>query len=86
MSQLIINIKDKALVEKITKILRVFEDDGVEIENIVDDNQYNKKWDDSFIEKNWLEIVRSAHIPENYEKSEQYIEDRVKDWKERGKI
>jgi len=83
--QLVIDIKNESLTDKIIKILEVFKNDGVEIiKNF--DNEKSNKLDDEYIEKNWLNIIRKAHIPDGYEKSEQYIEDRVKDWEERRKI
>jgi len=82
--QLVINIKNESLTDKIIKILEVFKNDGVEIRKNFD--YESSKLSDEYIEKNWLDIIRKAHIPDGYEKSEQYIEDRVKDWEERGKI
>ena len=83
--QLIIDIKNESIAEKIKTILNVFKDDGVKI--LETKNQKPKtNLTDEYIEKNWLDIIRQAHVPEDYENSEQYIEDRVKDWEERGKI
>ncbi len=93
--QITIEIKDDSIGDKILWFLNNLKDKGIEIVHSQDGStskkQENKKDDedkfsDEYIEKNWLDIIRQAHVPEDYENSEQYIEDRVKDWEERGKI
>lgn len=83
--QLIVDIKNKSIADKIVRLLKDFKDKGVEIREIKKAKQ-ETEFSDEYIEKNWLDIIRKAHVPEDYENSEQYMEDRVKDWEERGKI
>ena len=77
MKQLVLNIYNEEIMDKLLWMLKHFENDGVEIKN-QDKIEYTKE--------NWQQIIRSAYIPEGYEKSEKFIEDRIQDWKERGKI
>jgi len=90
--QLIVDIKNESISDKIIQLLKIFQNDGVEIKKTEYPQRKNKElrsqrvYRDENIEKNWEQIIRSAHVPENYYKSEQYAEDRVEDLKERGKI
>ena len=90
--QLIVDIKNESISDKIIQLLKIFQNDGVEIKKTEFPQQKNKAqrsqrvYRNEDVEKNWEQIIRSAHVPENYYKSAQYIEDRVKDWEERGKI
>jgi len=46
---------------------------------ITETSQHNQAWSDEYIKQNWKRIVSKslAHLPEDYEKSEQYFEDRA---------
>jgi len=59
MNQLILNIKNDLLLEKIVQLLEVFRNDGVEIKEILKSTQNN--WSNEYIEKNWREIGMSTH-------------------------
>ena len=48
MSQLIVNIKNKELLDKIIKLLEVFKQDGVEITSISKDKEYDIDYERSY--------------------------------------
>ena len=57
--QLVIDIKDESLVEKIIKFLGEFKRDGVEIKNISSTD--HQEFNDQYIEDNWREILLGTH-------------------------
>ena len=74
--QLVINIKDRYLVDKIVWFLESFKDKGVEI--IKKDNILNAKqeYSDEYLEENWKELIMGCKSDPEYYKSEEYYEDR----------
>lgn len=77
MSQLVLDIKNDTVKEKIVWLLQHFTKNELEIveENVVLEN--DKTWTNEYIEKNWKRIVSKslANLPEDYEKSDAYHED-----------
>lgn len=82
MSQIIINIANESLKEKILWFLSRFKDDGVQIEESKDEQQ-KKEYSKEYLEKNWkklamgtrssklnddemLEIAHEEHYNEKY--------------------
>ena len=85
--QLIIDIKNESIANKIKTILNVFKDDGVKVQELKTKNQKPEtKLSDEYIQKNWKELIMTSGDSSEYYKSEQYYEDRVEDYRERGKI
>ena len=85
--QLIIDIPNSSLADKIIQILNAFKSDGVTIKK----EFKPKKIDESlltqeYIKEHWRELVMTSGDYSDYYKSEQYYEDRAKDYEERGKI
>jgi len=85
--QLIIDIPSNSLGDKIIQILNVFKNDGIKIKKQIE----SKKNDESlltkeYIKENWQELVMTSGDSSDYYKSDQYYEDRAKDYKNRGKI
>ena len=85
--QLIIDIPSNSLGDKIIQILNAFKNDGIKIKKQVE----SKKIDESlltkeYIKENWRELVMTSGDSSDYYKSDQYYEDRAKDYEERGKI
>jgi len=85
--QLIIDIPSTSLGDKIIQILNAFKNDGVKIKKQVE----SQKNDESlltkeYIKENWRELVMTSGDSSDYYKSDQYYEDRAKDYEERGKI
>ncbi|MBA1437824.1 MAG: hypothetical protein FAF05_02355 [Epsilonproteobacteria bacterium] len=67
--QLIIDIKNENLVDKIVWFLKAFQDKGVEILNYktkeANENKQNlldSKWDKEFAKKHWKEIVLDTDL------------------------
>jgi hypothetical protein len=52
--QLIVNIENEKIADKIIKILESFKEDGVKIIK-------NEKWDDDYIKKHWRDIIMNTH-------------------------
>ncbi len=90
--QLMIDIKNESIANKIIQILEVFKNDGVEIKHvnsnkpITKNQQQETNLSDEYIEKNWRNLIMTNHSDSDYYKSEQYKIDRAIDWEERGKI
>jgi len=85
--QLVIDIPSESLGDKIIQILNAFKSDGVKINREVE----TKKVDESlltkeYIKENWKELVMTSGDSADYYKSEQYYEDRAKDYEQRGKV
>lgn len=60
--QLIIDIKDDSIADKIVWFLKSFQDKGVEIrENKSTASEKETKFSDEYIEKNWKKIGMSTH-------------------------
>lgn len=85
--QLIIDIKNESIANKIKTILNVFKDDGVKVQELKTKNQKPETiLSDEYIEKHWKELIMTSGNSSNYYKSEQYYEDRAEDYRQRGKI
>ena len=77
--QLIIDIPNNSLADKIIKILNVFKSDGAKIKITENPNnaQYKKfDYSDAEIEKNWKDILMNTQSDPDYYKSELYYEER----------
>ena len=78
--QIVINIKEHSVQEKILWMLEHFKDDGVEIEKIMapDNSIDSEKYTDEYIQENWREMMSKGLTGFNvdYYKSEQYKLDR----------
>ena len=61
--QLIIDIKNEELANKIIWFLKSFKDKGVEILNYKtkDDDFSTQEWDEEFAKKHWREIIMGTH-------------------------
>ena len=85
--QLIIDIPSDSLGNKIIQILNVFKSDGIKIKEQVELQKNNESLlTKEYIKENWKELVMTSGDSSSYYKSEQYYEDRAKDYEERGKI
>ena len=85
--QLIIDIPSDSLGNKIIQILNVFKNDGVEIisKKAKVENRDESLLTKEYIKENWKELVMTSGDSSSYYKSEQYYEDRAKDYEEREK-
>ena len=60
--QLIIDIKNESIVEKIKTILNAFKDDGVKVQELNTKNQKPEtELSDEYIAKNWRKIGMNTH-------------------------
>ena len=85
--QLIIDIKNESIANKIKTILNVFKDDGVKVQELKTKNQKPETiLSDEYIERHWKELIMTSGNSSNYYKSEQYYEDRAEDYRQRGKV
>jgi len=73
--QLILNIDNDTLAQKIIQILNVFKSDGLSIEK-QDNKKEIIKHSDEEIVQSWKKIVMDIDSDPNYYKSEQYYNDR----------
>jgi len=72
--QLIVDIKNESLINKIIQLLEIFKHDGVEIKQRRAINKID--YSDEYLEKNWKEFIMGCKSDPSYYKSEQYYEDR----------
>lgn len=85
--QLIIDIDDNNLANKIIKILNVFKNDGLKITKQNIQNIDNKlEYSDEYLKDNWKEMVITSGDNSNYYKSDEYYEDRADEYQKRGKV
>ena len=85
--QLIIDIPNNSLADKIIQILNAFKSDGIKVKKQTE----LKKLDESlltkvYIKENWKELVMTSGDSSDYYKSDEYYEDRAKDYEDREKI
>ena len=61
--QLIIDIQNEKLADKIIWFLQSFQDKGIKILNYEgkEDHLVNKEWDEEFARKHWREIIMNTH-------------------------
>jgi len=61
--QLIVDIKNENLEDKVIWFLKSFQGKGIEILNYKEkeDNLVNKEWDEKFARKHWREIIMNTH-------------------------
>lgn len=83
MSQVVLNIPNESLKEKIMWFLERFKNDGLEIKET---QKEKPKYSEEYIKKNWKKLAMGTKSDDGYYKSEQYYEDRFEDYKQRGKI
>jgi antitoxin component YwqK of YwqJK toxin-antitoxin module len=75
--QLVINIQNESLVNKIIQILEVFKNDGVKIvKKDTSSANREKEYTDEYLKENWREMVMTSGDNPDYYKSEEYYEDR----------
>ena len=75
--QLIINIQNESLVDKIVWFLETLKDKSVQIiqkETTVLDGE--SKYTDEYLKENWKEMIMSSGDSSDYYKSEMYYEER----------
>ena len=82
--QLIIDIQNESIADKIKTILSVFKNDGVEIKETLstEPKTRNEKPEtnlsEAYMEAHWKELVVTKGDYSDYYKSDQYYEDRAK--------
>jgi hypothetical protein len=89
MQQLILNIKNENIMNKLLWMLSHFKDDGIEIEYPKTKNEKRKtKFTDEYIEENWQTVVSEAlaEYDSDYEKSFEYKIDRANFQDLKGKM
>jgi len=59
--QLIVDIQNEKLADKIIWFLQSFQDKGVKILNYEKNDLINKEWNDDLIKKHWKEIGMNTH-------------------------
>jgi hypothetical protein len=76
--QLIIDIKDDSIIDKVKNLLSTLKDEDIQIKEIKSTN-IEQNLTDGYIEENWQEVVSEAlkTYDSNYEKSFQYKIDRA---------
>ena len=85
--QLIIDIPNKSLGDKIVQILNAFKSDGVKIKKQIESKKNNESlFTKEYIKENWKELVMTSGDSSDYYKSDDYYEDRAKDYEDREKI
>ena len=84
MNQLILNIENENILDKLLWMLKHFEDDGVKI--VEEKKQHEKTFSDEYLKENWKEMVMTSGDNSNYYKSDEYYEDRADDYQKRGKV
>jgi len=83
MSQLILNIENENILDKLLWMLKHFESDGVKI--VEEKKLPEHTFTDEYIKDNWRELIMTTHSDPEYYKSEAYYEERAKEYEERGK-
>ncbi|MBE0472470.1 MAG: hypothetical protein IBX55_23550 [Methyloprofundus sp.] len=78
MSQLVLEIKNDIVKERLLWLLQHFKKDELEILEPAPVLN-NQAWSDEYIEQNWRDIVSVslANLPEDFEKSDEYFEARA---------
>ncbi|MCK9491404.1 MAG: hypothetical protein M0Q24_04880 [Sulfurimonas sp.] len=74
--QLIVNIKDNSIAEKILWFLTSFSNKGVVVKQVDTDATQENLLTDEYIEENWRELLMGIKSDPEYYKSEQYKLDR----------
>jgi hypothetical protein len=83
--QLLVDIQNESMADKIVQMLSIFKHDGVEVKrNIFENSQHKysedeKEFSDKYIEENWQDVVSRALYDYNddYARSFQYKMDRA---------
>jgi len=75
--QLVINIQNESLVDKIVWFLETLKDKGVKIikKDILSIN-IESKFTDEYLRENWKEMIMTSGESSDYYKSKEYYEDR----------
>jgi len=77
MMQLVINIQNESLVEKIVWFLETLKDKGVQIiKKNTSPTNIESKFTDEYLRENWKEMVMTSGDNSDYYKSEEYYEGR----------
>ena len=77
MMQLVINIQNESLVEKIIWFLETLKDKGVQIiKKDTTSANIESKFTDKYLREHWKEMVMSSGDSSDYYKSEEYYEER----------
>jgi len=77
MMQLVINIQNEFLVEKIVWFLETLKDNGVQIiKKDTSSANIESKFTDEYLRENWKEMVMTSGESSDYYKSEEYYEER----------
>ena len=100
--QLIINIENESIAEKIKGILNVFKNEGIVIQEVKSKIKNEKEGElhsersypkvqetdlsDDYLKKHWKELVMTKGDYSNYYKSDQYYEDRAKVYNSKAMI
>ena len=85
--QLIVDIPNDSLADKIIQILNAFKSDGIKIDKQTKSTKYDESLlTEEYIKENWRELVMTSGDTKEYYKSDQYYEDRAKEYEDRGKI
>jgi len=84
--QIVIDISDKSLVDKIIWFLESFKDRGVEIITKSSFVKTREAYSDKYLEENWKELLMTTKDNSHYYKSDDYYEDRAKEYQDREKI
>jgi len=74
--QLIIDIQNESLVEKIVWFLETLKDKGVQIIQKDTTVDSKSKYTDAYLRENWKEMIMSSGDNSDYYKSEAYYEER----------
>jgi len=75
--QLIINIQNESLVEKIVWFLEALKDKGVQIiKKDTSSENIESKFTDEYLREHWKEMIMSSGDNSDYYKSEAYYKDR----------
>ena len=83
--QLIVDIDNDILAQKIIQILNIFKGDGLHIKK-GDEKVERVEYSDKYIEENWRELAMTHIDNSDYYKSEEYKMDRAIDYEKREKI
>ena len=85
--QLIIDIPSNSLGNKIMQILNAFKSDGIKVKRQTESKEIDESLlTKEYMKEHWKELVMTSEDSSDYYKSDEYYEDRARDYEERGKI
>lgn len=85
MSQIVLNIHDESLKDRILWFLSCFKSEDIEIQER-QSTQEETIYSEEYIEKNWRKLALGTKSDDAYYKSEQYYEDRFEDYQQGRKV